>query len=89
MEKISEVTQEQFEKLKKATSLNKQVKVFKEIANIEEIGKYCIGDTTVKVTNSKRLDVFKDVFNNKNFYYIIVNPIDEELAFAYSLYPKS
>ncbi|OSA85776.1 UNVERIFIED_ORG: hypothetical protein B2H93_19925 [Clostridium botulinum] len=85
MKKIMEITEEQLNNLKNA---NNQVEVFKEIANIQEAGTYCIGDTTIKVNNSKKLDVFKEVFNDKNFYYIIVNPIDEELAFAYSLYPR-
>lgn len=86
MKKITEITHEQFNELKNATD---QVKSFKEIANINEIGTYCIGDTTIKVDNSKKLEVYKEVVNNKNFYYIIVNPIDEELAFAYSLYPRN
>lgn len=86
MEKIVEITEKQLDNLKSADN---QVEVFKEIANINEIGTYCIGDTTIKVNNSKKLDVFKEFFNNKNFYYIIINPIDEELAFAYSLYPRN
>lgn len=86
MKKIMEITEEQLNNLKNASN---QVEAFKEIANIQETGIYCIGDTTIKVNNSKRLDVFKESFNNKNFYYIIVNPIDEELAFAYSLYPRN
>lgn len=86
MKKIMEITEEQLENFKNADN---QVNMFKEIANIQETGTYCIGDTTIKVNNSKRLDVFKESFNSKNFYYIIVNPIDEELAFAYSLYPRN
>lgn len=86
MEKIMEIAEEQLENLK---NTDNQVEVFKEIAEIKEIGTYCFGDTTIKASNAKRLDVFKEVFNNKNFYYIIVNPIDEELAFAYSLYPRN
>lgn len=81
-----EITEKQLDVLKNADN---QARVFKEIANIQETGTYCIGDTTIKINNSKKLDVFKEKFNNKNFYYIIVNPIDEELAFAYSLYPRN
>lgn len=86
MKKITKITEEQLENLK---NTDNQVEVFKEIANIQEVGTYCIGDTTIKVDNPKRLDVLKENFNNKDFYYIIVNPIDEELAFAYSLYPRN
>lgn len=86
MEKIMEITQEQLDNLKNADN---QVEVFKEITNIEEIGEYCIGDSTIKVDNSKKIEVYKELHNNKNFYYIIVNTIDAELAFVYSLYPKN
>lgn len=86
MKKINEITQVQLEKLKESDN---KVNVFKEIADIHEVGEYCIGDTTIKIDNSKKLEVYKEVFNNKNFYYIIVNPLDAELAFAYSLYPRN
>lgn len=86
MEKIKNIKQEQFEELK---SSNDMVACFKKIINIKEIGRYCVGDTTIKVDNSKKLEVYRETFNNKNFYYIIVNPIDEKIAFAYSLYPRN
>jgi hypothetical protein len=84
MKKIKEITVNQFEKLRNSED---QAKVFKEIVNLKQTSEYKVGDTTVKVEGSKPLDVFKNTFKGKDTYYIVINTLDEQMAFAYSLYP--
>jgi hypothetical protein len=84
MIKINQITEDQFNKLKKSKN---PVKVFKEIINLQTNKKYGFGDTTIQVENGQFLDVFKNTFKENDIYYIVVKPIDEELSFAYSLYP--
>lgn len=88
MVKIKEATQEQLNMIKGFKSSKNQIKAFKSIIGLSSGKKYGIGDTAVRVDNAKQLDVFMDEFKGRNFYYIIVNVIDEKTAFAYSLYPR-
>lgn len=46
-------------------------------------GSYEVGDTAIKVKNAKSLDVYK----SNQTYYVVIRPFNEELAFAYSIYP--
>lgn len=85
MKKVKEITQKQLEKLINADD---QAKVFKEIVNLEPTSEYKVGDTAVKVEGFKPLDVFKNSFNGIDTYYIVVNALSEQMAFAYSLYPS-
>lgn len=84
MKKIKEITQKQFEKL---INSDDQAKVFKEIVNLEPASEYKVGDTAVTVEGSKPLDVFKNTFKGRDTYYIVINALNEKMAFAYSLYP--
>lgn len=84
MEKVKEITQEQLQELE--TKKNK-VKIFKELIGTTLNGKYEVGDTMLKVENSKKLDIFKNTWKDKDTYYIVVNVVDEQQAFVYSLYP--
>ena len=86
MEKIMEITQEQLKKLEKSKN---PIKVMKKILNLPNDVKIGLGDTTVKIEieNAKKLDVFKNTFNGKDIYYIILEVMSNDLVFAISIYP--
>lgn len=85
MKKIMEITEEQFNNFKNAQN---QKEMIKQILDIPKDTKIQIGDTVVKVLNAKPLNIFKNTFNGRDFYYIIIKSINHELAFAYSIYPE-
>lgn len=85
MEKILTLTQEQFERFKKSKQKVKMAKELLKIPGKEKIG---IGDTAVKISNSKPLEVYKNNWKDRDYYYIVIEPMDEEAAFSYSIYPK-
>jgi len=84
MEKINEITQEQFELFKNSKN---QKKIFKEIVGLDNKAKYEVGDTAVNIDNSKALEVYKNTWKGKDVYYIVTESMSEHLAMAYSLYP--
>ena len=86
MEKIKEITQEQLDLFKESKN---QKKMFKEIVGLDIKAKYEVGDTAVKIDNSKALEVYKNTWKGKDSYYIVIEPMGENLAMAYSLYPVS
>ena len=47
-----------------------------------------IGDTAVKISNSNSLEVYKDEWKGQERFYIVIEPMDEATAMAYSIYPK-
>lgn len=60
----------------------------REKLGIPKNKKMGIGDTMVRIgkfTNAG--DVFKYIQNKREIFYVAINPIDEELAFCYSIYP--
>jgi len=85
MQKIMEITQEQLSKIENSINLTKTVN---EILNISNNVKIDFGTTTIDVKNTKRLDIFKKSFNNRDIYYIVIEILDDECAFAYFIYPK-
>lgn len=84
MVKIAELTQEQFNKFEKVKG---QKKMIKELLNLPVNAKIGVGDTAVKISNSKALEIYKNTWKDKDFYYIVIEPMNEELAMAYSIYP--
>jgi len=84
MIKIGEITQEQLNKLQK--SRNPKI-IFKDLVGLNKTAKYEIGDTCIDVDGIKPMDIIKKSFNGRDFYYIIVKQFNEDLVFAYSLYP--
>jgi len=84
MIKIGEITQEQLNKLQK--SRNTKI-IFKELVGLNKTAKYEIGDTCINTDGAKPMDIIKKSFNGRDYYYIIVKQLNEDLVFAYSLYP--
>ena len=85
MKKILTLTEEQFINLKKSKG---QVKMVKELLNLPTNAKIGIGDTAVKINNSNPLEVYKENWKGEDYFYIVIEPMDEELAMCYSIYPK-
>jgi len=69
MEKILELTQEQFDTFRKSKN---QTKLAKKILSLPDNVKIGIGDTAIKVNNSKAFDVFKNTWKGKDNYYILI-----------------
>ena len=84
MEKIKEITQEQLNLFKVSKN---QKKMFKEIVGLNNKAKYEVGDTAVKIDNAKPLEIYKGTWLKKDFYYMVTEIMDENLAIAFSLYP--
>lgn len=84
MTKITTLTQEQFDKLGKSRSA---VKAFKDILGLPSKSKYQLGDTVVTIDNAKPFEVYESMFAGKLRYYLVLEAVNDELAFAYSLYP--
>lgn len=85
MKKINKITEEQFNVLNESEN---KIEVFKEILNLDIIpNNYRIGDTAISIDNAEAFDVYENNSNNRNVYYVVINKIDNNLAFAYSFYP--
>ena len=85
MQKISTLTQEQFTKFEKSKG---QIKTAKELLNLPTNTKIGIGDTAVRISNSSPLEVYRDNWKDGDYFYIVIEAIDEETAMCYSIYPK-
>lgn len=60
------------------------MEAIKEVTGIKE--NYNIGDTAVQINNVIENGFYKNVWNEKTFYYIVLNVIDEDLGYAISLW---
>lgn len=85
MEKVMKINETQFRLFAK----DGKTKEIKKILGLPENKKYGIGDSVVQV-NQVTLpnDVLKMTWSGEDRYYVVINPIDERLAFCYSVYPK-
>jgi len=84
MEKIAQLTLEQFEKLKKARN---PLKAMLKKIGLESKAQYALGDTAVTITNSELYGIYCYEWKGKVLYYLVVSVLGPELAFAWSLYP--
>jgi hypothetical protein len=75
------------EQLVKLTISEEPVEIFREILSITDNKEYGFGDSTIRVDNAKVLEVYESEFKGEKFYYLIINEMNEEMAFALSLYP--
>lgn len=84
MNKIATLSDDMYNRIAKDGRLGNKLR---ELLGIPKTKKIEIGDTMVRIgrpTNVK--DVFKYVQNGREIFYVVINPIDEELSFCYSLY---
>lgn len=83
MEKIKTLTESEIKRVEKASDKGRVLK------NILGLKGYDVGDTTTQIDNAEMFGVYKNNWKGRDFYYLVVNVIDEKLAFAYSLYPTA
>ena len=87
MEKILTLEKDVFDAIITNGNLNNELKSLLEIPDSMDYG---IGDTMVMLnTSCKERDVFK--LTNKQGetrYYIVIEPVDEKMAYCYSIYAK-
>lgn len=84
MDYILTVTEKGFDELNKSED---KVVDFKKIARVSLSKKYDIGDTSIRIANAKLHGLYKCIFKEKITYYLVIDVMDEETAFAWSLYP--
>lgn len=86
MEKIMDLTREQFEEFEKSKN---PIKFAKELLDITTKAKLGVGDTAALISNTTPLEVYKKSFNDGTFtYYIVIEPMDERAAMCYTIYHK-
>lgn len=86
IEKIMQLSSEQFEKLKKA---ERPDKLFKKHVGLDVRDKYALGDTAVMIPNPELYGIYRIEWKGKAIYYLVVSIMGPELAFAWSLYQNS
>lgn len=85
MEKIMKLNETQFRLFAK----DGKTKEVKNILGIPSNKKYGIGDSMVMTKmHTEPNDVLKMDWNGREVYYVVINPIDEQMAFCFSIYPK-
>ena len=85
MRKINQISQKQLEQFKNINTREEKIKHFKKLVGALE-DNFDIGDTTVKINNTKTGEIYYNHWKGGNNFYLVVNPMDEELAFCYALY---
>ncbi len=86
MERIKILTQEQFDSFK---SSNDQERIARELLSLSKNAAIGIGDTAVMIDNAKPLEVYKNTWKGKEYFQLVIKPIDEKIAMCYSIYPLS
>jgi hypothetical protein len=82
--KVMDLTQEQYDEFNKSKN---QVGFIRRILGIPKEVKLNVGDTAVQIgAKTNPLEVYRA--GEEHRYYIVIFPMDETLAFAYSIYPR-
>lgn len=85
MSKMTNLTDEMYNKIAKDGKLGTSLR---EHLGIPKTKKMRIGDTMCMLGQpSKPKDVFKCVQNGREIFYVVINPMDEKMAFCYVIYP--
>lgn len=84
MKKVAVLSDDQYNRIAKDGRLGKDIR---ELLNIPKTKKVCIGDTVCVIGQpSNTKDVFKYTQNNRNVFYVVINPMDDKMAMCYSIY---
>lgn len=84
MIKVMKLNDSQFSLLSKDGS----TKSIKKILGLSTNKEYGIGDATVITgIETQQKDVFKANWNGEDRFYVVITPIDHNLAFCYTIYP--
>lgn len=85
MNKVTNLTDDMYNRIAKDGKLGTALR---ELLGIPKTKKMGIGDTMCMVGQpSKVKDVFKYVQNGREVFYVVINAIDEQMAFCYCIYP--
>lgn len=85
MRKIGSLTEDTYNKIEKDGTLDVSIR---EVLGIPETKKVRIGDTMCMIgQSSKEKDIFKFVQNGREVTYVVISPLDEMMAFCYSIFP--
>lgn len=72
----------------KITKDGKIDSTFRELLGIPETKKMRIGTTMCMLEQPSNIkDLFRCTQNGRDIYYVVINPIDDIMAFCYSIYP--
>lgn len=63
---------------------NDKMTTIQEVTGIQE--DYNLGDTAVKIDDVVENGLYKNIWNGKTFYYIVLNVLDKDLGYAISLW---
>lgn len=83
---LKTLSEQECSKISKSDSLGKDLRKALDIPMNKPM---CIGDTSVRVgKQSKKNDVFVVEREKGNHFYVVIEPMDDELAYCYSIYPR-
>ncbi|MDV3429140.1 MAG: hypothetical protein LIR50_19280 [Bacillota bacterium] len=81
MEKIKVLNESEIKRIRKAADKGRALK------NILGIKGYTLGDTATLIDNSEMFGLYKNEWKGDIFYYLVMDIMNEKLAYCYSLYP--
>lgn len=85
MKKIANLTDGMYNRISKDGELDSSLR---ELLGISKTKKMRIGDSLCTIGQlSKTKDVFKIENDNREMFYVVINPLNEEMAFCYTIYP--
>lgn len=85
MNKVATLDSDTYSRIAKDGKLGAALR---EKLGIPKNKKMGIGDTMIRIGKFTNVgDVFKYIQNKREIFYVVINPINEELAFCYSIYP--
>ena len=87
MKKIITLSKGMFDTITPNGKLNSELRSLLKIPDTMPLG---IGDTMVMLNSPcDKRDVFKPVNGNREIrYYVVIEPVDERMAYCYSIYEK-
>nr|DAJ60442.1 MAG TPA: hypothetical protein [Caudoviricetes sp.] len=84
MDKVTTLSDKQYNRIVKGGRLGSDIR---ELLDILKTKKVNIGDTVCTVGQpSNTKDVFKYTWNNRNIFYVVINPMGDKMAMCYSIY---
>ena len=85
MKKITNLTDDMYNRISKDGKLDSSLR---ELLGIPKTKKMCVGDSLCIIGQlSETKDVFKFENDNTKMFYVVINPLNEEMAFCYTIYP--
>ncbi len=85
MNKVTSLTDDMYNRISQDGTVEASLR---ELLGIPKTKKMRIGDTMCMIGQpSEPKDVFKCVQNGKEVFYVVINPVDNKMAFCYSVYP--